>query len=93
MNEYIIEIKYGNEVTHVVTLLGDRKTPALTVASYTGYKYATKFKVKARAQKVADKLVGAVVVPSFGGYINSSKSTVAPVASKVNNKSVYRSIG
>ena len=89
--EYLIEIKKGNEVTHVVNVLRD-KTISLSVASHTGYQYATKFKVKERAAKIAAKIENAVVVHSFGGYVNSSKSSVAPIQSKVNSKSAYRSI-
>jgi hypothetical protein len=92
MNEYIIEVKKNNEVTHVVIMLGDRKTPSLTIASASGYKYASKFKSKVRAQKVAERYEGATVVSSFGGYVNSSKSTVAPIASKVNGKSAYKTM-
>jgi hypothetical protein len=92
MNEYIVEIKKGSEVTHVVVMKGDRKTPDLTVASATGYKYASKFKSKDRATKIAKKFEGGVVSPSFGGYVNSSKSTVAPIANKVNGAPAYRTI-
>jgi preprotein translocase subunit SecD len=89
--EYLIEVKKGNEVTHVVNVLKD-KSVSLSVASYSGYQYATKFKVKDRALKVAAKIEGAQVVHSFGGYVNSSKTSVAPIQSKVNGKSAYRSI-
>ena len=89
--EYLIEVKKGNDVTHVVNVMRD-KSVSLSVASQAGYQYATKFKVKERALSVAAKIPGAVVVHSFGGYVNSSKTSVAPIQSKVNGKSAYRSI-
>lgn len=92
MAEYFIQIKKGNEVTHVVTMAADRKTPTLAVATTEGFKYASKFKVKDRALKVASKIQGAEVVPSFGGFVNSTKSSVAPIQSKVNGHSAYKTI-
>ena len=91
MSEYIVQVKKNNEVTHVVIMAADRKTPTLTVASTEGFRYASKFKSKARAIKVAEKM-GGEVVPSFGGFVNSTKSTVAPIANKVNGRPAYRTI-
>lgn len=91
MNEYLIEVLKNNEVTHVVTIQGD-KSISLNVASETNYKYASKFKNKERAVKVAEKIDGARVVPSFGGYVNSTKTIVAPIRNKVNKSHFYKSI-
>lgn len=93
MNEYIIEVCNKNgEVTHLVVMLGDRKTPSLTIATPSGYRLASKFKVKERAKKVSDKFDGSRVVPSFGGYVNSTKTCVAPLKNKVNSAPAYRTI-
>ena len=89
--EYIVQTKKGNEVTHVVVMAADRKTPTLTVASKEGFKYASKFKNKERAEKIAKKVDGEVV-PSYGGYVNSTKTAVAPLANKVNRTTPYRTI-
>lgn len=91
MNEYIVQVKKGNEVTHVVIMAADRKTPTLTVASQQGFHYASKFKNKKRASDIA-KRVNGEVVSSYGGYVNSSKSTVAPIANKVNRLTPYHTI-
>lgn len=92
MSEYIVQIKKGNEVTHVVVMAADRKTPTTTVASSEGFRYASKFKNKERAAKVAAKFQGGEVVSSYGGYVNSTKSCVAPIANKVNRTTPYRTI-
>jgi hypothetical protein len=91
MSEYIIQVKKGSEVVSVVIMEADRKTPSLTAATKHGFHYASKFKNKVRAQKIADKVKGEVV-PSYGGYVNSTKSTVAPLANKVNDTKPYRTI-
>jgi hypothetical protein len=88
MSEYIVQIQKNNEVTHVVIMASDRKTPTLTIASQQGFHYASKFKSKERAQKIADKVNGEVV-PSFGGYVNSTKSSVGPKQGNVNSRTHF----
>lgn len=90
MAEYVIEVSNKDgEVTHLVVMNGDRKTTSLTIASKSGYEFASKFKVKERAEKIAKKIEGAKAVLSFGGYVNSTKSAVAPINGKVNGKTAF----
>ena len=90
MTEFLIEIVKDDEVTHVVNVnIKNRKESSLSIASESGYKYCTKFKNKATAEKVADQHKGSRVVPSYGGYVNSTKSAVAPINGKVNSKTAH----
>jgi hypothetical protein len=92
MSEYIVQVKKGSEVTHVVIMAADRKTPTLSIASQQGFHYASKFKSKDRASKVAKRFEGGEVISSFGGFVNSTKSAVAPIQNKVNASKPYRTI-
>lgn len=91
MSEYIVQVKEGGEVTKVVIMAADRKTPTLAAANAAGFQFASKFKVKDRAEKIA-KRVGGEVVNSYGGYVHGSKSSVAPLANKVNRSAPYKSM-
>ena len=57
---------------------------------WTNITFATVFKSKERATKIATK-VGGVVEPFYGKPVVSNKSFVAPKQSKVNHTSPYRS--
>lgn len=93
MTEYLIEVLRDDNVTHVVAVdIKNRTKHHLYPATESGYRDATKFKVKDRAIAVAKKIPGTRVVPSYGGYVESSKSSVAPIAGKVNKFSPYRSM-
>jgi hypothetical protein len=82
MNEFIIVVQ-----DKLVLVEKDGST-----STTLNFGFATKFKVKARAEKVAAKLEGAQVVPSFGGWIHGTKRTVVPKQSPINKSTPYRSI-
>lgn len=93
MNEYIVEVFNGNNVTHVVSVeQQNRKKVNVVHASESAYKYATKFRSKAIAQKVADQVNGAKVSPWYGIVPMGTKDSVAPKQSKINGHSAYRTI-
>lgn len=80
MTEYLIEIVQQGAVVRLVHVEFDGRvsTVAPSVASYG---YVSKYRVKARAEKVAAKLVVAEgmvvrVAPSYGGFIQGQKSIV-----------------
>lgn len=91
MVEYVIELVNGGQV---IALLHTERDGSLTKVKPTqdGYAHVSKYRVKARAQKIADKYSSARLAATYGGYVYGSKSTVAPVQSKVNRRSAYRSI-
>lgn len=82
MNEYIIIV-----ADKMVLVEKDR-----SISKTTNFGFATKFKVKERAVKVANKIVGAEVVPSFGGFVYGTKRIVSPKQSPINKSQPYRSV-
>ena len=92
MNEYIVEIFSGNNVTHVVSVeQQDRKKINVVQATESAYRYCTKFRNKQIAQKVADKVNGRVS-PYYGVVQMGTKDSVAPKQNKVNRTTPYRTI-
>ena len=91
MIEYVIELLESGQV---IALLHTERDGSHTKTRPTvdGYAHVSKYRVKARATKVADNYHNARVVPTFGGYVYGSKSTVMPLQSKVNRRSAYRSM-
>ena len=91
MVEYVIEFVSGGQV---IALLHTERDGSVTKVKPThdGYAHVSKYRVKARAEKISNKHSGTRVVPTFGGYVYRSKSTVMPLQSKVNRRSAYRSI-
>ena len=75
--EYVIEITRP-AATEYVSLSG-------TVVNTTrSMEFASRFKVKARAERIARKLQDATVAPYFGGIVTSNKSTVnGPQADRI----------
>lgn len=93
MQEFIVEVFTGNNVTHIVSVeQQDRKKINVQQASKSAYLYATKFRNKVIAQQVADKVNGAKVSPWYGIVPSGTKDSVAPKQSKVNGHSAYRTI-
>ena len=93
MQEFIVEVFFGNNVSHVVSVeQQDRKKIRVDMASESAYKYATKFRSKAVAQQVANKVNGAKVSPWYGIVPMGTKDSVAPKQSKINGHSAYRTI-
>lgn len=91
MVEYVIELVNGG---FVVALVHREKDGRLTQVkpSPEAYMHVSKFRVKERAQKVADKYHNARLAQTYGGYVYGSKTSVAPLQSKVNKRPAYRSI-
>lgn len=89
--EYIIEIIAGKDITHTVKVERDG-TPSKLKVSTSAYEFATKFKVKERALKIAKGIPDSRVVPFFGGLVYSTKSSVAPKSRDNNKHSAYRSM-
>ena len=85
---YAIEIFQDERPVGVVTM----RNKVAQVISLTSYQFATIFKVRGRAEKVAANIANAKVVPFFGGIITSTKRYVAPPKSEVNRSRPYRSI-
>lgn len=93
MQEFLVEVFVGNNVTHIVNVeQQDRKKITVVEATNSAYKYCTKFRSKAVAQKVADKVNGAKVSPYYGIVTSGSKTTVTPKMSKVNKTTPYKTI-
>lgn len=93
MQEFIIEVFVGNDVTHVVSVeQQDRKKINVQAATKNGYLYATKFRSKAVAQQIADKVNGAKVSPWYGIVPSGTKDSVMPKQNKVNRTTPYRTI-
>lgn len=86
---YAIEIFQNDQPTGVVTIKQDKTIDIIKLASY---QFATIFKVRERAEKMAAKIPNAKVVPFFGGIVTSTKRVVAPPQSKINGSRPYRSI-
>jgi len=75
--EYVIEITRPT-ATEYVSLSGKIVNTTRTMA------FASKFKVKARAETIARKLTDAKVAPYFGGIVTSNKSEVSgPQADRI----------
>ena len=75
--EYVIEITRP-AATEYVSLSGK------VVNTTRAMEFASKFKVKARADAIARKLTDATVAPYFGGIVTSNKSTVnGPQADRI----------
>jgi hypothetical protein len=91
MVEYVIELINGDLVVALVHR--ERDGRLVTVKpSVEAYMHVTKFRVKDRAQAVADKYHNARLAATYGGYVYGSKTTVAPVQSKINRRPAYKSI-
>lgn len=76
--EYVIEIAKANG-TEMVSL-----SKGTIVTTTRAIEFASKFKVKARAEAVARKLQNATVAPYFGGIVTSNKANVqGPQADRV----------
>jgi hypothetical protein len=82
MNEFIIVV--GDKM---VLVEKDR-----SISFTANFGFCTKFKVKDRAVRIANKIKDSKVVPSFGGFVYSSKYSVTPKQSPVNKSQPYRSI-
>lgn len=91
MVEYVIELLRGESVFALVHTERDGKE-VLIAPTRESYSHVRKYRVKARAQKVADKYPNSRLAATYGGFIYGSKTTVAPIQSKVNRRSNYRSI-
>jgi tartrate dehydratase beta subunit/fumarate hydratase class I family protein len=75
--EYVIEITRP-AATEYVSLSGK------IVNTTRDMTYASKFKVKARAETIARRLQNATVAPYFGGIVTSNKSNVTgPQADRI----------
>jgi hypothetical protein len=91
MVEYVIELVNGDVVVALVHR--ERDGRLVTVKpSVDAYMHCTKFRIKDRAQAVADKYPNARLAATYGGFVYGSKTTVAPIQSKVNKRPAYRSI-
>jgi len=76
--EYVIEISKP-QATEMVSL-----SKGKTVTTTRSIEFASKFKARARAEKIALGIQNAQVVPYFGGVVTSNKSNVpAPQADKI----------
>jgi hypothetical protein len=68
--EYVIEIA-NPKGTEMVSL-----SKGTVVTTTRAIEFASKFKVRARAEAIARKLQDATVAPYFGGIVTSNKATV-----------------
>jgi hypothetical protein len=75
--EYVIEITKP-AATEYVSLSGKVVNTTRTM------EFASRFKVKARAEAIAKRLTQATVAPYYGGIVTSNKSTVnGPQADRI----------
>jgi hypothetical protein len=91
MVEYVIELLAGAIVIALVHRERDGRLVTIK-PSIDAYMHVTKFRIKERAQAVADKYHSARLAATYGGYVYGSKTTVQPTQSKVNKRPAYRSI-
>jgi len=76
--EYVIEIAKTNG-TEMVSL-----SKGTIVTTTRSMEFASKFKVRARAETIAKRLQGATIAPYYGGIVVSNKATVqGPQADRV----------
>lgn len=91
--EYVIELLAADCHTVVGLIHTERDGRHVRVkATEAGYSHVTKYRIKARAQKVANLFPGARISQTWGGYVYGTKAIVPAVQSKINKRSAYRSI-
>lgn len=91
MVEYVIELVEGDVVVALLHTERDGSHSRVK-PSFDGYSHVRKYRVKERAQKIADKFPGARLAQTYGGYAYGTKTSVAPLQSKINKRPAYRSI-
>lgn len=93
--EYVVEVLNGaGDIIYVVKLERDGRV-SWSIPTPAAYEYATKFKVKSRAKKIASLAANALLVqgkdfgsvqvsPYFGGIVTGTKSSVTgPKADRI----------